>query len=227
MRTKTLILSALLGLAGSASLMAQTNVYSLNAVGYVNVTIPANSFKMIANPLNTTNNTLNNLMPYNNGAIPAGTQVYKYPYGGPSPASGTATMDEFDLVWSPNLNFAPGEGAFIKNNSGSPITLTFVGEVMQGSLSNSLPTGYAMRGSMVPQQGTLGPNSVGLPNLGVPGQPGDQVSKFVGPPVGYITSTFDEFDLVWSPNLTNDVAEGFFIRKNAGEPWLRTFSVNN
>ena len=40
MRTKTMLLSALLGTLGSVSLMAQsTNVYSLNAVGYINVTV--------------------------------------------------------------------------------------------------------------------------------------------------------------------------------------------
>ena len=40
MRTKTMLLSALLGGLGSVSLMAQsTNVYSLNAVGYINITV--------------------------------------------------------------------------------------------------------------------------------------------------------------------------------------------
>jgi hypothetical protein len=49
MRTKALLLTGVLGAAlGSASLMAQ--VYSLNAVGYINVTLPA-GFSLIADPL--------------------------------------------------------------------------------------------------------------------------------------------------------------------------------
>ena len=47
MRTKTLLLTAALAAAGVVSSMAQ--VYSVNSVGYVNLTLP-NGFSMIANP---------------------------------------------------------------------------------------------------------------------------------------------------------------------------------
>lgn len=50
MRTKTLALSAVLGALGTASLVAQTNVYSLNAVGYINVTMPP-GYSIITCPL--------------------------------------------------------------------------------------------------------------------------------------------------------------------------------
>jgi hypothetical protein len=50
MRTKTLALSAVLSALGTASLVAQTNVYSLNAVGYINVTMPP-GFSIITCPL--------------------------------------------------------------------------------------------------------------------------------------------------------------------------------
>ena len=59
MRTKVLLCAAALA-ASLASSMAQ-NVYSLNVVGYYNVTIPQNGLYMIANQLNTTNNTLDNV----------------------------------------------------------------------------------------------------------------------------------------------------------------------
>ena len=48
MRTKTLLLTAALSAAGIATSMAQ--VYSANAVGYVNKLIPT-GFSMIANPV--------------------------------------------------------------------------------------------------------------------------------------------------------------------------------
>jgi hypothetical protein len=50
MRTKTLALSAVLGALGTSALVAQTNVYSLNAVGYINVTMPP-GFSIITCPL--------------------------------------------------------------------------------------------------------------------------------------------------------------------------------
>lgn len=50
MRTKTLALSAVLGALGTASLVAQTNVYSLNAVGYINVTMPP-GYSIVTCPL--------------------------------------------------------------------------------------------------------------------------------------------------------------------------------
>ena len=49
MRTKTLALSALLSALGSASVMA-ANVYSVNAVGYINVTMPP-GYSIITCPL--------------------------------------------------------------------------------------------------------------------------------------------------------------------------------
>jgi hypothetical protein len=49
MRTKTLALSAVLGMLGSASVMAQ-NVYSVNAVGYINVTMPP-GYSIVTCPL--------------------------------------------------------------------------------------------------------------------------------------------------------------------------------
>src|SRR5947207_10303632 len=52
MRTKTLLLTAALAAAGAASAMAQ-NVYSVNAVGYANVSVPS-GFSMIACPFEQT-----------------------------------------------------------------------------------------------------------------------------------------------------------------------------
>src|SRR6266498_284074 len=56
MRTKTLLLMAALTIAGVASSFAQ--VYSQNIVGYVTTPVTKSVYKMIANPLNTTNNTI-------------------------------------------------------------------------------------------------------------------------------------------------------------------------
>src|SRR5437899_2710664 len=64
MRTKTLICAAALA-AGALTSWAQSNVYSLNVVGYVNVALVGGAgggtFTMIANPLNRTDANGNNI----------------------------------------------------------------------------------------------------------------------------------------------------------------------
>ncbi len=209
MRTKALLGAAILA-AGLASSMAQ-NVYSLNVVGYYNVTVPANGFAMVANQFNTTNNTLGALI----ANPPVNTTVYKF---GGSGWTGY-TFDEFDLKWLPdgNATINPGEGVFVKNVTASPMTLTFVGEVPQGSLTNSLPAGFAVRSSMVPQAGAV------TAVLGFPGEANDTVYKYAGSYTGY---TFDEFDLKWLPSEPEfSVGEAFFSKKVAAGNWVRNFTV--
>src|SRR5215813_4784313 len=124
MRTKALLCAAALA-AGAVSSMAQSNVYSLNVVGYVNVPIAgagAGKFTFIANQLNTTNNTLASLMP----APPDGTTIFKW--------TGSAFVNSSFLfgAWSDGtftLNL--GEGGIVQSTQ--PFTNTFVGEVKQGA----------------------------------------------------------------------------------------------
>ena len=144
MRTKTLLLTAALTAAGVASSMAQ--VYSINAVGYVNKPIP-NGFSIIANPLTATPasaNELKNLIP----APPLGTTVYLF-RGGNFVICAFNTDDFGVNAWDTNPTMLPGEGAFIYNPSSS-FTVTFVGEVAQstaGPLVNPLPSGFSLRSS--------------------------------------------------------------------------------
>jgi hypothetical protein len=209
MRTKALIGLAALAV-GAMTAAAQSSVYSLNVVGYYNVTIPANSFYLIANQLNTTNNTLNSLLP----SVPPGTEFYKY-NGGYT----TYIFDELDSIWTPdgNATLNPGEGGLIKNVTASPLTITFVGEVLQGNLTNAMPVGFAIRSSMVPQAG--GVSSV----LGLPATPGDEVYTYNN---GYTTYIFDELDAIWTPSEpTVNVGQAFLARKVSGTNWVRNFNV--
>jgi hypothetical protein len=189
--------------------MAQ-NVYSLNVVGYHTVTVPANGFALVANQLDSGNNTLASLIPN----PPVDTIVYKYDNGWVG-----YTFDEFDEAWLPNGNATinPGEGVMIRNPLGTPLSITFVGEVLQGNLANPLPAGFAVRSSMVPQAGGI--TSV----LGFPGEPDDIVYKYSG---GYTGYTFDEFDEAWLPSEpVVAVGEAFFSRKVKAGSWDRVFSV--
>jgi len=210
MRTKTLIVAAAALAAGLASTMAQA-VYSQNVVGYVNIPVPANTKVLIANQLNTTNNTIGSLLPN----VAPNSQLFKFNNG--YTAYG---FDELDLVWTPdgNATMNPGEGAFFITPQAT--TLTFVGEVRQGSLTNTLPTGVkVLRSSIVPQAGLISTT------LGLPAEANDQLFTFNG---GFTAYGFDELDLVWSPSEPNiAVGQAFFYTKAGTQNnWVRNFTVN-
>jgi hypothetical protein len=213
MRTKTLLLTAALSAAGIATSMAQ--VFSVNAVGYATVTVPAGKYALVSNPLKAANNTINELF---KGA-PEGTQVYKYEVGGYK----TATYDALDGNFGPNgaLTVVPGEGVFVKAPASGAVTVTFVGEVMQGALSNPLRAGLQIVSSMVPQEETAAA-------LGLQGEDGDQIHQYDVANQKYATSTFDSLDNAWGPALKKlTVGEAIFLdKKGPGRVWNRTFSVN-
>ena len=217
MRTKVLLCAAALA-ASLASSMAQ-NVYSLNVVGYYNVTIPASGLYMLANQLNTTNNTLGSLIP----APADGSQFFKYAGG----YSG-ATYDAIGGAWdAPNFTMNPGEAGFFKDpNGGTGQVLTFVGEVLQNTSPGlvrpgGLPVGLSMVSSMVPQQGKVSAD------FQVPAEDGDQVFVYSG---GYSGDTYDAIAGDWGipGGMTVNVGQGFFYKKAVGgvsTVWVRSFTV--
>jgi hypothetical protein len=210
MKTKALLLTVALGVAGAATSMAQ--VYSQNAVGYINISVPA-GFSMIANQLVQPSYALSALIP---SPLPS-TSVYKLTPSGYQ----ISVFDDLDLVWTPNpaATIDLGGGVFI--NSPGPQTITFVGEVPTGTLTTDTPTGFSIRSSQVPQAGTVS-------QLGLIGQPSDSIYKYV-PGTGYQISVFDDLDLVWTPaEPTIAVGEAFFLNKAPGgsATWVRTFTVN-
>ncbi len=192
--------------------MAQ-NVYSLNVVGYYNIPCPANAKVMIANQLNTTNNTLPALIP--NG--PAAANFFKYAGG-----FSAYIFDDLEMAWLPDasaVTLNPGEGAFYVSPEAT--TLTFVGEVLQGTLVNDLPAGVkVMRSSKVPQAGLISTD------LGLPGEAADNLFTYSG---GYSAFIFDDLEMAWLPyEPTIAVGQAFFYVKNTGNPstsWTRNFTV--
>jgi hypothetical protein len=212
MRTKTLLCAAALAAGIATSAVAQSNVYSLNVVGYYNVPLAANQKVMIGNQLNTTNNTLGGIIPGAND----GDQFFKFNGG-----FTTYVYDGLSAAWTPdgNVSLAPGEGGFYISPVAS--TLTFVGEVRQGSLTNTLPLGTkVIRASIVPQAGKI------TTDLGVPGEDGDQLFQFAG---GFSTYVYDGLGNSWTPSEpTFKVGESFFYLKSSASTqpnWIRNFTV--
>jgi hypothetical protein len=225
MRTKTLLLIAAVAAAGAATSMAQ--VFSVNAVGYVNKTIPANGFAMVSNPLKAATNTIDALF----AGVPAGTQVYVY-----TPGTGytVGTYDDLDNSFGPTvgpMTLMPGQGVFVRNAGAQPLTITFVGEVPQGTLTTSMVTGLQIVSSQVPQAG--GYTDLNFPNKLAQGlTAGDQLFKFVvNDPVPannqkYDVATFDDLDDNWDKALNFDVGEAMFISLQKPVTWTREFNVN-
>jgi hypothetical protein len=203
--------------------MAQ--VFSVNAVGYVNKTIPkGNKLALISNPLDAGagNNTIGNLF---KGA-PDGTQVYKFD----GTAFITATFDSIEGAFLPAAAAAtevkPGEGVFVRNTSATDdYKVTFVGEVPQGAAwaDNPYPKGLSILSSIVPQAGTAA-------ELGFIGKDGDQINQFQPDTQNYYVSTFDSLQPAgqeWGPALKPlAVGEAFFLRAGAAGKWSRTFTVS-
>jgi hypothetical protein len=209
MKTKALLCAAAFAAGTATSAVAQSNVYSLNVVGYYNIPVAANQKVLLGNELNTTNNTLGVVIPN----PPPLSQFFKF-NGGYS----AYQFDDIDLVWTPNPNvsLAPGEGGFFI----SPVntTLTFVGEVLQGRLTNTLPLNTkVIRCPMVP---VAAPISF----FGLPFDPLDQLFMFSG---GFTAYQFDDIDLVWTPSEPVIPVGGafFYLKTGPHTNWVQNFTV--
>jgi hypothetical protein len=216
MRLKTLLCLAALT-AGTAITMAQSNVYSLNIVGYVNTT-NANGFSMIANPLNATNNDIKVLF----ADAPVNAKVFRFQGG-----AYVLYFNDVDDGWSgpggpgATFNLNPGEGVFFQNPS-TPYVKTYVGEVVLNS-TNVVPNGFSLRSSVIPQQGKV------QTDLLYPGNVNDKVFRWSG--TAYILY-FNDVDDGWTgPGGPGDepvlrVAESAFFQNNSPtKNWVRNFVV--
>jgi len=193
----------------------------VNAVGYVN-TVLHHGFNLISNPLDnkTDGNTISKLF----GSIPNipdGLTVYKFVDGKfATPAAYDALDGSFGPAAAASQTVVPGEGVFVLNPGATDVTVTFVGDVPTGDLTTTIPKGFSITSSKVPQAGTV---STDLKYVGVQD---DVIYKFASTTQKYGTpSTFD-FG-AWTPNEPSlDVGEAAFFFKAAAGTWTRTFNVN-
>jgi hypothetical protein len=207
MRTKTLLITAAIGAAAAVATQAQ--VYSVNAVGYINLTAQP-GFNLLANQLIAADNTVAGLLP----GVPEGTSVYKF-----DPATGySITTLDFGAWTDPSVTLSPGEGFWLRNPGAEDMTITLVGEVPQGTLTTDLVVGFNLVSSQVPQAGLI------ETDLGLPVEEGTSVYQF-DPVAGYSISSID-FG-AWSPSEpTVAVGEGVWVRAISAGSWTRDFSVN-
>jgi len=173
MRTKLLLAAATLA-AGLASSMAQSNVYSVNVVGYYNVTVPGGLLNhgveqaFVANQLTNANDISVDLINgvasdpngVNNTVIAFWTGLHYIAYQFYTDADANAAFGaSFGTGWydsSGNIYhvpLSPGAAAFLQNPYHTNLTVTVVGQVMQGNYSVSIPRGNTAL-SLIPPVGT-------------------------------------------------------------------------
>jgi len=149
MRTKALLSVAAIA-ASAISAMAQSNVYSLNIVGYATVTINP-GYNLLANPLSAgQTNGANEIMPIIDGEVILTWNGKGYNYTGYD--SGFNGWVDANSNPSQPPSLPPGTGFFFLNPGGAT-NVTFVGQVVPGpSSTNSiaLPPGYSLVGSALP-----------------------------------------------------------------------------
>jgi len=218
MKTKTLVLAAAALTACALTASAQSNVYSLNIVGYVNVTIQP-GYNMVANPLDDgKGNNSTNLVPAN---IQPGAQILTY-----DPVLLYTTFTKKSTgAWNGSAAITPGKGYFIRNtNTVVSYTNTFVGNVaasVPGSLTNTIQPGYNLVGSMFPIGGGITNTGSNTLNIGGALPNGSQLLTY--DPVLLYTTFTKKSTGAWNGTANVNVGQGFFARTTNATPitWIQ------
>jgi hypothetical protein len=198
MRTKTLLIAAVLGAAGLASASAQ--VSSVNAVGYVNKDLAA-GLNLIANPLSNGGNTIGEVIP----SAPSGATAFVW-NGAGYDSSQFVVIPGVLSGWQPEVNLPVGDGFFLDSPEAT---------------NKSVPAGLSIQGSTVPVSGTLTEH-------GFPAASGDVVfswngSGFDSNQYVVIPGVLEG----WQPaDPTLGVGDAVFVDKTEAGSWDRNFSIN-
>lgn len=173
-----------------------------NAVGYTTLSIEP-GFQLIAHPLRAKDNTVPHLFPN----PPEGMEVCKL-------VNGIFTTNTFSSGdWSnPDETLEPGEGAMVFNPGPETNLVTFVGEIMQGELTNTIPAGLSLKSSLIPKQGGI------TSGLGLKLAAFDNVYQ-------WRSNRFEVFTFLpdgnWFPTEPKiSAGEAFFIRADHQTNWI-------
>jgi hypothetical protein len=244
MRTKTLLLTAALVAAGVASSMAQSNVYSLNIVGYININVKP-GFNLISLPLQNadTNSSINSVLTNTSPVMPGGAFVSTW--NPTSQSFNQAVYAGGDGNWyDAGFNFTvtnplvPGQGFFLNmptvaNGGVSNLTITVVGSVLAGTNNLAITKGYGFYGDPLPLVREVTTN--GFPVTST------SFLQFFNAGVGYAQAVygvsavdngtpnpqFYDASFVVPQTVAPGVGQGFlyFFGSTTNATWTQTFNV--
>jgi hypothetical protein len=206
---KTLLIAAAALVAGVISSDAQ--VYSANIVGYVNVTLPANTLVLASNPLDDGTNTANSIL----ASLPVKSSIQLWN------GTGFTLLGKTSTGFAGNPSIPVGTGFFVK--SVSNFTNTFVGNVVPNPGGNQSSVGLpanalVLVGSTLPVAGNfndVGTNTFNL-NATLPNKSSIQIWNGTGFTLLGKTST----GFAGNPPLS--VAQGFFVKSVSATNWTQT-----
>jgi hypothetical protein len=215
MRTKALL--GLAALAVGLSTSVAQNVYSLNVVGYVNVTLQANKAHLLSIPLAPVDGNFNitNTIILDSGD---GTQDFSELFAWAGTAwSSPATW--FTGAWDTPMVVSNGVAYFLLANANS--TLTFVGQVPQGALAYNIPVGVSTLANQVPVTGPFPGATVGNDFDEI--FTWNQASQSWASPATYFSGAWDSAD----PNgpVLNPGQGAFYLNTGAAIPFTQNFTV--
>jgi hypothetical protein len=220
MRTKALL--GLAALAAGLSTSVAQNVYSLNVVGYVNVSLQANKLSFLSIPLvpNGGNYNITNSIVLD--ATQDGATLYAWTGTGwdnnpPGYIGG--------FGWFPEAVVSNGVGFFIASKANS--TLTFVGDVPQGAIAYNIPAGVSTLANKVPVSGAFPGGAVG--------HDGDTIYTWVqaaqawnSKPSSYIGGFgwySDDATVTTNGPVFDPAAGAFYVNSGAAIPFTQNFTV--
>jgi hypothetical protein len=214
MKTKFLLLAAVILVAGIGGSLAQTPTFSVNAVGHV-VKPLVSQYNLLSNPLNGTNNQLNTIIP----VAPEDSFILRWD---PDNQTFVDPINYIGGAWDPNATINRGEGFFLYSAAPGTTSITLVGEVPQGTFTNLLRRFYNLIACPVPQ--AIDFNG---PTQNFPANEDDFVlfwipaSQTYSDPSNYIGGA-------WDPPVVPEIGGAFFYYNASATPhaWVRTFSVN-
>jgi len=200
--------------ASAISAMAQSNVYSLNIVGYATVPVPA-GYSILANPLSTGTNGANEIMPIIDGELILTWTGTKFTQVGfDSGNGGWVAADGVTPASPPSL--PPGQGFFFFNPLTTASNFTFVGQVVPGPSSTNtinLAPGYSLVGSALPATLTTAQGGITNTPISLPAIDGMLVLTWDASKQKYVQTGYDLGNGGWvaADGVTASVVPGYTI----------------
>jgi uncharacterized repeat protein (TIGR01451 family) len=175
--------------------------------GFLSVDLPPGYSAMVY-PFRTEQNTVSQILP----SMPSGTTLLK-------PTRDGFVANQYLEGWSqPDMSLVPGEGFFINNPTPMDWTVDLLGDLLEGTLINQLPSHFSLAGSVVPQRGKL--SSL----LEFPAAAGDAAFVYDPDLAGYQVFRFTAGS--WTPSEpVIGLVQSFWSRKSEAADWVRRYSA--
>ncbi len=224
MRTKTLLIAGAVLALSLATSQAQS-VYSKNVVGYVQLNL-TNGFNFVANQLDLdltgTNNNLRTV--FGTNSLPNATKAWVWISGGWQAATYSASAGKWSGSYTNAVNTAlnPGGGIMVQITTAYPTNakVTFVGNVLQAAITNTVTAGFQVISTPFPLSGQVDTNFGYRPSKFDKIYTWNPVTQNYNSPVATYSGT------KWNVDPQIAVGQPIFLNASSNNVWGLNFVVN-